>query len=45
MKKIYSVCLSRDITESAVVEVEAEDEDEARNKAMDLAGGCDVPCG
>ena len=33
---IYTVCLTRDITESAVVEVEAQNEDEARDLAMNL---------
>ena len=36
--KTFSVCLTRDITESAVVEVEAQNEDEARDKALDMAG-------
>ena len=35
---LYTVCLARDITESAVVEVEAQNEDEARKKALDMAG-------
>ena len=35
---LYTVCLTRDITESAVVEVEAHNEDEARATALDLAG-------
>ena len=35
---LYTVCLTRDITESAVVEVEAQNEDEARDKALDMAG-------
>ena len=34
---LYVICLTRDITESAVVEVEAHNEDEARDKALDLA--------
>ena len=34
---LYVVCLARDITESAVVEVEAQNEDEAREKALELA--------
>ena len=34
---LYTVCLTRDITESAVVEVEAQNEDEAREKALELA--------
>ena len=33
---LYTVCLTRDITESAVVEVEAQNEDEARDKALDF---------
>ena len=36
--KTFSVCLTRDITESAVVEVRAKDEDEARDKALDMVG-------
>jgi hypothetical protein len=36
--KTFTVCLSRDITESAVVEVQALDEDAARDAAMALAG-------
>ena len=36
--RTFSVCLTRDITESAVVEVEAQNEDEARDKALDMAG-------
>ena len=36
--KTFSVCLTRDITESAVVEVEAQNEDEAQDKALDMAG-------
>ena len=36
--KTFSVCLSRDITESAVVEVEAQNDDEAHDKALDMAG-------
>ena len=35
---LYVICLTRDITESAVVEVEAQNEDEARDLAMNLAG-------
>ena len=37
--KTYTVCLTRDITESAVVEVEveAQNEDEARDEALELA--------
>ena len=34
---LYTICLARDITESAVVEVEAQNEDEAREKALELA--------
>ena len=34
---LYTICLSRDITESAVVVVEAQNDDEARDKALDLA--------
>ena len=34
---LYTICLARDITESAVVEVDAQNEDEARDKALDLA--------
>ena len=33
---IYTVCLTRDITESA--EVQAQNEDEARDKALDMVG-------
>ena len=33
---LYTICLARDITESAVVEVEAQNEDEARATALDL---------
>ena len=36
--KTFKVCLSRDIPESAVVEVEAQNEDEACDKALDMAG-------
>ena len=36
--KTFKVCLTRDITESAVVEVQAQNEDEARDLAMNLAG-------
>ena len=36
--KTFKVCLTRDITESAVVEVEAQNEDEARDLALDMAG-------
>ena len=39
--KTFKVCLTRDITESAVVEVQAKDEDEARDKALDMAGEVD----
>ena len=35
---IYTICLARDITESAMVEVEAKNEDEACDKALDMAG-------
>ena len=35
---LYTICLARAITESAVVEVEAQNEDDARDKALDLAG-------
>ena len=35
--KTFKVCLTRDIRESAVVEVEAQNEDEARDKALELA--------
>ena len=35
---LYTVRLTRDITESAVVVVLAKDEDEARDKALDMAG-------
>ena len=36
--KTFSVCLMRDITESAVVVVLAKDEDEARYLAVGMAG-------
>lgn len=36
--KTFSVCLTRDITESAVVVVEAQNEDEARDLAVGMAG-------
>ena len=39
--KTFKVCLTRDITESAVVEVEAQNEDEARDLALDMAGDVD----
>lgn len=35
---LYTVCLTRDITESAVVVVQAKDEDEARDLAVGMAG-------
>ena len=35
---LYTVCLTRDITESAVVVVLAKDEDEARDLAVGMAG-------
>lgn len=39
--KTYTVCLSRDITESAVVLVEATNEDVAHEKAMSMASEVD----
>lgn len=36
--KTFNVCLTRDIRESAVVEVQAKDEYEARDKALDMVG-------
>ena len=35
---LYTTCLAHDITESAVVEVEAQNEVEARATALDMAG-------
>jgi hypothetical protein len=39
----YAVIITRDITESCVVEVEAVDEDEAREAALDLLSCTEEP--